>query len=400
MSESNQSETPNQAAIVLQLTILMLSRLVINTSLRMVYPFAPAIARGLNVPLTSVTSLITIRNFSTFISPLFSPLSERYGRRPIMMLGLFIFAISHILLFFAPFYGILGIVLVLISVAKVIYDPAMQSYIGDKVPYAYRGRAISFVELSWAGALFLGGPLIGWLIVRQGWRAPFLWLGILGILMLLVIRLFVTPPDKNIKKRTYLREIVTIWRTYPTVRAAAIYVALITAANEIVFIEYGRWMENSFQATVTILGLTASIIGAAEIVGELLAGWSVDRFGKRQVIMLTGLGSALTYIVMPLFGQTLTVALILLFVMFLAFELTVVGGIPLLTELVPQYRAIVLALTAAFSGLGRAFGSWSGPRIEGAFGYTGNGVVAAAIMITAVIILYVGVHEYQENSSQ
>ena len=137
--------------IPVQLVILMLSRLIMNISLRMVYPFAPAFARGLNVPVSSITHLITLRNLSGLTSPLFGPLSERYGRRPILMLGLFIFGISSILIYFVPFFGFLGFGLIIGSIGKVIFDPTMQSHIGDIVPYKYRGRAISFTELSWAG---------------------------------------------------------------------------------------------------------------------------------------------------------------------------------------------------------------------------------------------------------
>ena len=68
-----------------QLTVLTVSRLVINTGLRMAYPFLPAFARGLGVSLPAVAGLVSLRGFSGLLSPLFGPLSERYGRRPVVM---------------------------------------------------------------------------------------------------------------------------------------------------------------------------------------------------------------------------------------------------------------------------------------------------------------------------
>ncbi|MEM7334785.1 MAG: MFS transporter [Chloroflexota bacterium] len=391
--------TSPRVSIYLQLFVLMLSRLILNISLRMVYPFAPALARGLNVPLASVTNLITLRNISGMSSPLFGPLSERYGRRPILILGLVIFGISSILIFYAPFFGVLGFVLIVGSLGKVIFDPAMQSYIGDTVPYKFRGRAISFTELSWAGGLFIGGPVVGWLIATQGWRAPFLWLGILAIVAAAVIWIVIDPPNPSESRRISLVQMGQVWRQYPVIRAAAFYVMFVMAANETLFIVYGSWMEVSFNLSLAALGVTTTLIGVAEIIGEFTAGFAVDRFGKRQVILITGTATAVAYLVMPLFGLSITSALVLLFIMFLVFEITVVGAIPLMTELVPSYRAIVMASNAAFGSIGRAIGSTLGPWLWQQFGYQANGVVAMVMMIIAIIILYRNIHEYRENDS-
>lgn len=384
--------------MALQLAVLTLSRLILNISLRMVYPFAPALARGLNVPLASVTNLITLRNLSGLTSPFFGPLSERYGRRPILMGSLILFAVSSLLLYIAPFFGVLGLVLILSAIAKVIYDPAMQSYVGDTVPYHARGRAISITELSWAGGLFIGGPLVGWLIAKQGWQAPFLWLGLLAILATVITWVVITAPNKATNRKISLRQIWRVWRIHPVIRYASLYLLLIMAANETIFIVYGSFMENSFKLSLASLGITATIIGSAEIVGEFTAGFAVDRFGKRQVVLITGTATAFAYLIMSLFGISLTGALILLFIMFLFFEITVVGAIPLLTELVPSDRAIVMATTAAFSGLGRAIGSGIGPYVWRQFGYVGNGVLAMVMMLTAVFILYKSIHEQATNN--
>lgn len=396
MSDTVPQENFNRSKTAVQLTVLMLSRMVMNTSLRMVYPFAPALGRGLGVSVTTITNLITIRNLSGIISPLFGPLSERYGRRPILILGLLLFAASNVLLYFVPLLGVLGLTLVLVGIAKVIFDPAMQSYIGDHVPYAYRGRAISFTELSWAGGLFVGGPLVGWLIERGDWRTPFLFLGIASLVMALIVYLNIEPPDPSQQRRIDLREIGHVWRAYPTVPAASLFMGLLMMGNELLFIEYGRFMETSFQLSLTALGLTGSVIGGAEVLGEITSGWSVDRFGKRRVVLLTGVGASIAYLLMPLLSQTLIAALVLLFIMFLAFEITVVGSIPLMTELVPSHRAIVLATTIMAGSLGRAAGSFVGPLMREAFTFMGNGVLAAVITLLATLVLYWRVHEYEE----
>lgn len=373
--------------LAVQLTIITLARFVLNTGLRMVYPFAPALSRGLGVSVTAVYRLITLRNLSGFLSPLFSPLSERFGRRPILIGSMLLFSIGCGLVFLWPAYWPLGVTLVLIAIAKTIYDPAMQAYVGDVVPYRQRGRAIAVTEFSWAGALLLGAPAVGLIISRQGWQAPFIWLSVLGVITAVLLWRLLPKSDGNQNRRVTLRELTAVVRQYPVIWTAAIYILLVMAANEILFIVYGDWMETSFNLSLTNLGIASGVVGGAEITGELFAGWAVDRFGKRPVIIATGLLNALVYVIIPFTSNTLFMALATLFVLFLFFEITVVGGVPLLTELVPKARSVVMAMTLAFGAMGRAIGSFVGPILWDFGGFFTNGIISAGMMGIAVLIL-------------
>lgn len=397
MDQNNSIHSTPEYSLPLQLTILTLSRLILNISLRMVYLFTPAFARGLGVPVAVIFRLITIRNLSGLLGPLFSPSVERYGYRLALVFGMTLFAASSLFLFFVPTLVVFGVVLVLLSLAKVIFDPAMQAYIGNSVPYPYRGRAISATELSWAGGLFIGGPFIGWVIAQQGWQAPFLWLGLLAVLTAVCLWVLISKPVATAAKSGSLIQIAQMWRKYPVIRAASFYYFLLMAANEVIFIQIGTWMEAEFNLTLTALGITGTVIGSAELGGEFFAGWSVDKFGKRRIILITGTMAAIFYLLTPLLTVSLTSLLVMLFLMFLFFEITIVGGIPLMTELVPSNRAIVMALVMAFAGLGRASGSFIGPLVWQLVGFLGNGVLAMVLMLTAVFILYGTIPEEGED---
>jgi len=376
-----------------QLGIITLARLFLNTGLRMVYPFAPALARGLDVPLVSIYNLVTIRNFAGFLSPAFGPLSERYGRKPLIAGALLFFSLGCLLVVTWPRYWFLGLALCIIAVAKVIYDPAMQAYLGDTIPYRERGRAIAVTELSWAGALLVGAPAVGFTIQRQGWQSPFIWLGLLGVGAAVLLWRLLPSSSRRTGQTATLGHIGRVWARHPVIWAAALYTMLAMAANETLFIVYGDWMEDSFSLSLTNLGLASGIIGGAEIAGEIFVGWSVDRFGKRPVIITTGLLTALLYAAIPFTSAALTGALITLFILFLFFEITVVGGIPLMTEIVPSARGVVLSTVLAAGALGRATGSLLGPRIWQAGGFVANGLVAAVVMLIAISTLALWVRE-------
>lgn len=383
----------------LQLAIVALTRTFINTGIRMVYPFAPALSRGLGVEISSIYNLVTLRNFAGFISPLFGPFSEWFGRKPVMIGAMLLFALSSGIVVIWPAYWPLGAALILIALSKVIYDPAMQAYVGDVVPYKKRGMAFAVTELSWAGALLIGAPLVGFAIQKYGWQSPFIWLTLLGLIAVLLLWRIIPHYPAQSGSETGLAATWQVVRGHPVIWAAAAYSLLLMCANETFFIVYGDWMEGSYHLKLASLGLASGLIGGAEIVGELFAGWSVDRLGKRPVVIVTGLLNAALYLIIPHTGSSLTAALATLFLLFLFFEITVVGAVPLLSEIVPAARGAVMAIVLAAGALGRALGDIIGPKIWEAGGLTGNGTTAAIIMLLAILILSRWIREGHDPSA-
>jgi predicted MFS family arabinose efflux permease len=376
-----------------QLVALAAARLVLNTGLRVVYPYAPALARGLGVSREEIYALFTLRNATGFFSPLFGPLSERYGRKIIILVGLLVFALGFLTVAFLPLYWVLGLALLATGMSRVLFDPAMQAYIGDVVPYARRGKALALTEYSWAFALLVGAPLVGLAIQLGGWRSPFLWLGVLALMAIGALWLLLPRGQASASGMNSWRQMLHLLGSNSVVLYAGLYMALMVMANEMLFIVFGGWMEDSFQLSLTSLGIAAAVIGGAELVGETFAAWSVDRFGKRPVIIAAGSTNALFYLILPFTSATLTGALLTLFFLFITFEITVVGSIPLFTELVPQARAVVMSISIASMFVGRTFGSLIGPRIWAAAGIEVSGIVWAATMALAVVVLVRKVHE-------
>jgi predicted MFS family arabinose efflux permease len=380
-------EPSKQRPLILQLVVLTLGRLFLNTGVRMVYPFLPELARGLGVTVPVLSRLITLRAFAGFLSPLFGPISERFGRRPVLAAALLLFGLGSFIVLIWPAYWPFGLALALLALAKVIYDPAMQAYLGDIVPYHQRGRALSVTELAWAGSWLVGAPAVGFLIQRQGWQAPFLWLGIGGLLMALVLWQTIPAGQWSAAGATTLRATLTVLRREPVIWAAAGYVLCAMAANETLLIVFGDWMERSFAAQLTTLGLASAVIGSAEVSGEISAGLAVDRFGKRPIVITTGILNLLMYLVIPFAGASLPATLAALFVLFYFFEITVVGGMPLLTEIVPQARAVVMTTVLAAGSLGRALGSLLGAYLWQSGDFTDVALAAGGLMFFSVFLL-------------
>ena len=78
----------HNSRLILRIGVATLCRVVSNTARRFVYPFAPALSRGLGVPLPAVTSLIAVNQFTGILGPFFAPLGDRWGYRIMLLVGL------------------------------------------------------------------------------------------------------------------------------------------------------------------------------------------------------------------------------------------------------------------------------------------------------------------------
>jgi DHA1 family inner membrane transport protein len=92
---------------------------------------------------------------------------------------------------FLPFYGPIMVALFLAGLGISVYNPAIQAYIGERVPSHRRGMAVGLIETCWAGSSLVGIPLVGLLIDRFVSRAPFFVLGALGLVSMVGLGLLI-----------------------------------------------------------------------------------------------------------------------------------------------------------------------------------------------------------------
>ena len=174
----------------MKIGVVVFCRLVLNTARRFAYPFAPVLSRELGVPLTAITSLIAVNWSTSVLGFVFGPVADRFGYRNMMIIGLVLLTAGMLAGGWFPSYSVMAIALFLAGIGKIVFDPAVQAYIGEQVPYHRRGMAIGSIEISWAGSTLLGIPIIALLIDNLGWRAPFFAIGAMGILGALAMFVF------------------------------------------------------------------------------------------------------------------------------------------------------------------------------------------------------------------
>jgi len=375
-----------------------LCRVVLNTARRFVYPFAPELGRGLGVPLTSMTSLIAVNQVTGLLGPLFGPLGDRIGYRIMMIAALGLLAGGMLAGGVFPVYGMVLVALVMVGLAKSIFDPALQAYVGKRVPYHRRGRIIGIMETAWAGSTLVGIPLVGMLIRDFGWRAPFLVIGVLALAGMVMLAWIMPPGRKGLTDFRRGERFGVIFRTMGGNRRSLgvlLFAFFVSAANDNFFVIYGAWLEGSFNLGVVAIGMVTIVIGVAELAGEALVVFVSDRLGLSRSVGLGLILSGACYLVLPCEGCSMPRAMGAIFCVFVAFEFSIVTALSLCTEILPGSRATMMAGFLAAASAGRVAGAFMGGFVWLAGGIWATGLVSASISVLALLAFTWGMYGWR-----
>lgn len=377
----------------LQLAAATLIRTVLNTGFRMVFPFQPILMEGFGISLTGISRMYAGQSLVGVLSPFLASVADTRGRRTGMLAGLVVFSLGVLLVLLMPTPLGFFFFLVFSMLGKSIFDPSLQAYFGDNIPYSRRGFVMGLIEVSWSLSFFLGMPLIGFILSRFGLLEPFLVLVVFSLVSILVV-LGLIPPDGVPKAsgQTVLSKINQVLHSGPALAGLGVMI-LICFANQLINVVFGVWLNTSFGMQIAALGGASAVIGLAELLGESSVSALADKLNKQRAVLIGLGGNILASGLLPLLGETVWGAYLGLFLFYLTFEFTIVSLIPLMTGVLPRVRGTVMALSIASANLGRGLGSLAAaPMYLG--GFWVNALFAAVVnLLTIICLRYVIVQE-------
>jgi predicted MFS family arabinose efflux permease len=373
-----------------QVLLLAVVRITLHSGTRMIYPFLSAFARGLGADLEAISLAITIRSGTGLFTPLFTALADKWNHKAGIQLGLAIFVIGNLLVVLWPTYVAFIIALSLAALGSYIIIPTTQAYLGDRVRYEQRGLAIGLNEAGWALSFMLGMPVVAFIIRRFGWLGPFPVLVVLGLAMMVLVQRLLPSADgssSTAHPHPRIREALLLVFSSPAARIGLVMGFFIAAANEVVTLVFGVWIEHSFGLMLAALGGAAALIGVSELLGELGSGGILDRLGKARTLYLGLAFNGLVALAMPWMGRELWGALLGLFLFYFGYEFIIVSEITLMTGVLSSARATLMGANLAFISLGRMAGALIAPLLY-RNGFQANALAALALDALAVLALW------------
>lgn len=385
MSRTSITSKPLRVAVV----TLTLIKLVLNAGWRFVYPFLPALGRGLGVDLGQMGVLLSVRWGAGFATPLGVVAIERSrSSRRLLVVGLISFGVGAFVTAISGVFVGAIVGFAFMGLAKPLFDVGAATYVSERVPYARRARSLGILELSWAGGFLMGAPVAGWLIDRWGWDMPFWVFGGLTLLALGLVIALLDPTD-----REHADGIEAPAGSRAAITPFLVSVVIAGYTLELIFVVMGAWLEGSFGLSLFALAGVGALLGLAELGGEGLMVAFTDRIGKRNSFA-AGLGAtAIALVALAFLESSLVPALVALFLAIVSLELAVISGLPIASELRPSKRARFLAWTLVAAGIGRIAADLVGPRVFEMGGMTAVSLLAALSAVAGALVLMTSVKE-------
>jgi DHA1 family tetracycline resistance protein-like MFS transporter len=159
------------------LVFILVTVLIDVIGIGLIIPIMPALYQELTGGTVSESStysayLVFVYSLMQFIfSPIIGGLSDKYGRRPVLLFSLFGFGVNYIFMALSPSIAWLFVGRIIAGITGASFSAA-NAYIADVTPFEKRAQSFGLVGAMF-GLGFIIGPTIGGLLGEMGTRVPF-----------------------------------------------------------------------------------------------------------------------------------------------------------------------------------------------------------------------------------
>ena len=332
---------------------------------------------------------------ATFITwgitaPLVGPISDTYGRRPVLLIGLLLMALGVLGSGVAWSYGSLLALRLITGIGSAMILPTIMAALADNLPPEKLGKAVGFItSSSWVGVA-LGVPAIALLVYIGGWRLPFYITG--GLLLAVWVPLYLCLPSGQRRlgqKIDLLNRFKVIGR-----QSAPWYVLIANATQQMALFGlmtyFAAYMIESYgwEEANTAPGL--ALLGVGAVIGSFAGGFIAGR--ARRLDWLTGIslaGGVVAGLVFA-FGESAWIVVAMAFVASMLVSVSMPVQLTLIMQLAGQSRGTASGMLSTSNQFGSFVGASAGGLMLSLGGYTAVGLLClVATMLSASVVGFI-----------
>ncbi|MCB1952098.1 MAG: multidrug effflux MFS transporter [Zoogloeaceae bacterium] len=304
-SKPDSQAVPGLGIAVLLTTLVALGPLSTDFYL----PSLPAMtaALGTDVAGTQLTLSIFLGGFA--VGQLFyGPLSDRFGRRPLMLIGLGIFLVASIACALAPNIETLIAARFVQAIGACAGPVLGRTVVRDLYGPKDSARMLSYISAAMALAPLLGPVFGGWLSVIFSWRATFVFLVIYSALQTaatwrLLAESNLHPDPTAVQPRRILANYATLLRD--TTYRGVLMCNGLAYAGMFAFISGAPFVFiNLFGFSPQTMGLAFGLMVSGFITGTMSSGRLASRYGPDSILTAGVVIGSVGGAVMLLFAVT------------------------------------------------------------------------------------------------
>jgi MFS transporter, DHA1 family, tetracycline resistance protein len=223
-------------------------------------------------------------------SPILGAWSDRFGRRPIILLSCFGLGIDYIVMALAPTLRWLFLGRIISGITASNVSTAF-AYVTDVTPPEKRAKPFGYISAAF-GLGFVIGPAVGGYLGNANIRAPF-WVAAILSLINSLYGFFVLPeslpPERRTKSAWHMANplgSLSLLRSHPQLAGLSVVVTLYYLAHNSVPSMWALYTMKRYDWSRGDVGLSLAAVGVcASLISGVLVGPFVKRFGERRSVL-------------------------------------------------------------------------------------------------------------------
>ncbi len=377
--------------VVFSLWLLVFSS---SSQIMIIAPILPRIGDELGISDSILGTLVSAYSLMVGVFAIISgPISDRIGRRRILMLGAAVMTVALLLHGLVIGYLSFLAVRVFAGVAGGVLSGAAVSYIGDYFPYSRRGWATGWVMSGAAFGQIIGIPLGILIAGRWGIRMPFYLFA--ATMAVTVTLMFFRLPQPDVERARDRLSVAGAVRDYwdllrrREIAFASLAFFLMFLGVSLYVVYLPTWLERELGASSGTIALLFLIGGIANVLTGPQAGKLSDRIGRKGIILLACAGLAIVMVLTTVVVKEMWMAYPLFFITMVLVAMRVSPFSALLTALVTgRRRGSLMSLAVALGQVGFAVGGMLAGPLFARVGYWSNTWLGAASVLGMGLIVW------------
>lgn len=180
-----------------QMTVLLVSMFIFTLGFGIIIPVIGYFTKNMGAGALELGLLMASLSAMQFLfAPLWGRISDRMGRKPVLIIGLLGFDLSFIIVGFSTQLWMLFVALIVGGILTAGIWPAVLAYIADITTHEDRGRLMGFAGAA-SGLGIIAGPAISSILTTWGLNVPFFASSALGLITAIAASLFLPESLKR-----------------------------------------------------------------------------------------------------------------------------------------------------------------------------------------------------------
>ncbi|MCX7572163.1 MFS transporter [Tumebacillus sp. DT12] len=295
------------------LPILMLVMFLVMVGFGIIIPVMPFFAEEVGASPMQLGLLMASYSVMQFLfAPMWGRISDRIGRKPVMLIGIAGLSLSFFLFAFSDTLTMMFVSRILAGFLSSANMPTVMAYVADITTPENRGKGMGMIGAS-VGMGFIFGPAIGGIFSRESYSTPFLIAGVVAAITFVFVLLVVKESLAKENRKTKGEANESRWKAFGGSLSYLYMLSLITtfslAALEATFAYFAA--ERAGLDTVH-LGYIFMIMGVAgAFVQGGMVGRLIKKFGEGGTLQIGLIVSAIGFGLVLLTNSFWTAALYL-----------------------------------------------------------------------------------------